>query len=128
MNCYFCGSIPAPPAVVELHELEARHAAASRRQRPGDSIALIDGKGTRARGTIRTIDRSSVQVGIESRTISKQSKPRVTIASAPFFSIDIPSVSMIMTPSDANIHTPAIVSMILSGHSGMRPGRIWGKR
>lgn len=82
MNCYFCGSIPAPPGVVELHELEARHAAASRRQRPGDSIALIDGKGTRAKGTIRTIDRSSVQVGIESRTISTPPRPRITIASA----------------------------------------------
>lgn len=67
MNCYFCRDIPERGESVALDTRESAHAAGPRRQRAGDQVVLIDGKGLRARGTISTVLRSRVEVVIASR-------------------------------------------------------------
>lgn len=82
MNCYFCASIPEPPGVATLDDFESRHAAAARRQRAGDRVLLIDGRGVRAVGTIESIDRSATEVAVHTREEAASEEPVITLASA----------------------------------------------
>lgn len=82
MNCYFCQTIPEFPHRVVLDEFESRHAAGSRRQQVGDRISLIDGKGTRAVAVVERIDRSAVQVRVETRCLSNRPNPEIILGSA----------------------------------------------
>lgn len=82
MNCYFCEHIPEPPGRAVLDGSESRHAAASRRQRAGDRVVLVDGRGTRAVAAIVSITRSSTALTVERRDRVAALRPAVVLASA----------------------------------------------
>jgi 16S rRNA (uracil1498-N3)-methyltransferase len=60
-----CEDIPATGGRVELVGEEAHHALRVRRLRPGDPLALVNGRGTTARGTILHLTAGGFLVGIE---------------------------------------------------------------
>lgn len=82
MSCYYHKHIPAPPTCITLDEHESLHAATSRRQRRGDEVIVIDGKGTRASGMIDHISRAAVKVRIHTRSHMEKQKPDIILASA----------------------------------------------
>lgn len=82
MNCYYCENIEEPPILVTLNEYESRHAMTSRRQKVGDEVALIDGKGVRATGIVHSITRTKVDIEIEARSQVQRQKPGIILASA----------------------------------------------
>lgn len=82
MNCYFYKHIPLPPASVTLDQQESFHATTSRRQQSGDSVILIDGKGTLASGVIDGVSRSAVKVQIQRCSQAQRQKPTIILAAA----------------------------------------------
>ena len=82
MNCYFCENLEETHVRVALDKHESHHAIASRRQRIGDEIVLINGKGMRATGVIDSITSTEVNVQIKSCLQIERQKPTVILASA----------------------------------------------
>ena len=66
MNCFFSLVLPDPTNLVTVDAAEARHAANSRRQKTGERVLLIDGRGGRAEAIIVAVDRSAMELRIES--------------------------------------------------------------
>lgn len=82
MNCFFCVSLTAAGGLVRVDASEARHAATSRRQRKGEQVLLVDGKGSRAEATIVGLDRSGMELRIESIEQVPAPRPAVVLATA----------------------------------------------
>jgi len=80
--CFYCPDLPAEGVSAELSEAETRHACAARRVRPGDSVGLIDGHGTRASAVVRSIDRRGLTVLVGERRRLPPPSPTIIIASA----------------------------------------------
>jgi len=80
MNCFFCPVLPGPTNLVTVDGAEARHAATSRRQKTGERVLLIDGRGRRAEATIVAVDRSAMELRIES--VEQLARPRPALALA----------------------------------------------
>lgn len=68
--------------VVRLSEPEAKHARLSRRLEVGDSVAVFDGKGAEAQGTIAVASRSAVEVTIGKLETRVRPRPALTLAIA----------------------------------------------
>ena len=82
MNCFFCGSLSGPSEIVTLDAQEARHAATSRRQRAGEQVVLIDGKGCRGSATIVTLDRKEMTLRIDTVDRLPRPTPDIVLAAA----------------------------------------------
>lgn len=80
--CFYCPDLPAEGETQRLAEEEARHAGASRRIRVGDTIGLIDGRGTRASGKVESVARGSLVFTVQERRRLPPPSPSVVIASA----------------------------------------------
>ena len=52
MHRVFCTDIPAPGGCVEVEPREAEHLFKVFRARPGEAVELLDGRGSRASGTV----------------------------------------------------------------------------
>jgi 16S rRNA (uracil1498-N3)-methyltransferase len=64
-----------------LDEGPSRHLARVLRMRPGDAITLFDGEGGEYRGAIRTLERDSVRVRVETHVaVERESALRVGLA------------------------------------------------
>jgi 16S rRNA (uracil1498-N3)-methyltransferase len=74
---FYCSTITADTNLV-LADDEAHHVAVQR-LRPGDGIALFDGRGNVARGVIRTIGRNGVRVEISARDHEPNPVPRLDL-------------------------------------------------
>lgn len=68
--------------VFELTGPEGRHATTVQRLRVGEVIELVDGLGTRARGTIASTSKDSCTVTIENIEREEQPSPRITAVQA----------------------------------------------
>lgn len=82
MNYYYYQHIPDAPASIVLDEEESFHAATTRRQRNGDQVALIDGRGKWAVGVIHGVTRSAVSVRIQSCSRIEKRWPDLILACA----------------------------------------------
>jgi len=56
---------PAPGARFSLTGAEARHAVSVRRIRVGESVEIVDGRGGRMRGQVRSADKSALEIQVE---------------------------------------------------------------
>lgn len=56
---------PAPGATFSLTGAEARHAAAVRRIRVGETVEVVDGRGGRMRGQVRSAEKSSLEIEVD---------------------------------------------------------------
>ena len=61
---------------------EGRHAALVKRLRVGEPVDLVDGRGTRATGTITATTRDTVTVEVVSRSLEPAPMPRLTVVQA----------------------------------------------
>ena len=61
---------------------EGRHAATVRRVRVGEAVDLVDGRGNRARTTVRAVARDVVELDVISRTAEPAPSPRVVLVQA----------------------------------------------
>ena len=82
MNCFFCPLLPGPKGLVRVDAAEARHAATSRRQKTGEHVLLIDGRGRRAEAIIVAVDRSAMELRIESVERIVRPRPAIVLATA----------------------------------------------
>ncbi len=77
----FDGSMTAGTTVV-LAGTEGHHAAAVRRMRVGEAIALTDGKGTRARGQVSEVEAKQVSIKLATVETEEPAHPRFTLVQA----------------------------------------------
>lgn len=82
MNCFFCDLPLRPGKLVEVDASESRHAATARRQREGERVLLVDGKGRRAEATIARLDRAAMRLRVESVELIDRPGPGIVLASA----------------------------------------------
>jgi 16S rRNA (uracil1498-N3)-methyltransferase len=68
--------------VVVLDGPEGRHAALVKRLRIGEAVDLVDGRGTRATGTISATTKDTVTVDVTDRTAEPAPAPRLTVVQA----------------------------------------------
>jgi 16S rRNA (uracil1498-N3)-methyltransferase len=61
---------------------EGRHAALVKRLRVGEAVDLVDGRGTRATGTVSATTRDTVTVDVVRRELEPAPSPRVTVVQA----------------------------------------------
>lgn len=80
--CFFCPELPEVGGKAVLAEKETHHAGASRRIRVGDSIGLIDGRGTRAVAVVDTVSRRSLAFTVRESRRLPVPEPAIHIASA----------------------------------------------
>ena len=71
-----------PGDVIELAGPEGRHAATVQRMRTGEAIELVDGQGTRARGSIAETGKDACTISINSLDREEQPRPRITAVQA----------------------------------------------
>ncbi len=67
---------------VVLAGTEGHHAAAVRRMRVGEAIALTDGKGTRARGQVSEVEAKQVSIKVATVEIESPAHPRFSLVQA----------------------------------------------
>lgn len=72
----------APGDAVRVEGAEARHAAAVSRIRPGETVAVGDGRGTCGSGTVEAASSSSVVVRIDRLTRSPRPDRRIVLVQA----------------------------------------------
>jgi 16S rRNA (uracil1498-N3)-methyltransferase len=72
----------APGATVVVEGDEAHHAVAVRRLRPGERVALTDGRGTVATGAVRVADRRRLEVQVDAIDRWDPPQPSVTVVQA----------------------------------------------
>ena len=65
-----------------LDEAESRHAAMARRQKVGDQVLLIDGRGRRAQAVIVSMTRRLVEVRVELVSRMYRQRPEIILACA----------------------------------------------
>jgi 16S rRNA (uracil1498-N3)-methyltransferase len=68
--------------VVLLDGAEGRHAALVKRLRAGEAVDLVDGRGTRATGTITATTKDTVTVEVRQRSLEPAPAPRLTVVQA----------------------------------------------
>ena len=61
---------------------EGRHAALVKRLRVGEPVDLVDGRGTRATGTITATTKDTVTVAVATRSLEPAPAPRLTVVQA----------------------------------------------
>ena len=70
-------------SLVRLDGPEGRHAVAVRRLAPGEPVDLVDGEGTRARGTVAAVvDRQALDVEVSAVTSDAAPDPAVVVVQA----------------------------------------------
>lgn len=69
-------------STVAVTGAEARHAVAVRRLRPGERLALTDGAGSRAEGTVATAVKGLLEVTVDTLETVPPGRPRVAVAQA----------------------------------------------
>lgn len=80
--CFYCADLPAEGDKSCLAEAETHHASASRRIRVGDTIGLIDGRGTRASAVVETVSRRTLAFTVCRRQQLPSPSPSIVVASA----------------------------------------------
>lgn len=80
--CFYCPDLPAEGERQRLAEEETHHAGASRRIRVGDTIGLIDGRGTRASAVVETVARRTLTFTVGERRRVPPPEPAIVVASA----------------------------------------------
>lgn len=80
--CFYCPDLPAEGERHRLAEVETHHAGASRRVRVGDTIGLIDGRGTRASAVVETVARRTLTFIVGERYSAPPPRPSIVVASA----------------------------------------------
>lgn len=80
--CFYCPDLPAEGERHRLAEAETHHAGASRRIRVGDTIGLIDGRGTRASAVVETVARRTLTFTVGERRSVPRRAPSIVVASA----------------------------------------------
>lgn len=61
---------------------EGRHAAVVKRIRVGEQLDLVDGRGTRATGTVSATTKDTVTVRVDVRVVEPEPSPRITVVQA----------------------------------------------
>lgn len=114
--CFYCPELPAEGDAGSLDDEEARHASASRRIRAGDSIGLIDGRGTRARAVVDAVPRRSLTFTVHERWRVPPPRPAVVVATA------VPKGERFRTLIDmlSQLGAAAVVPLICE-HSTVKP-------
>lgn len=80
--CFYCPDLPVVGEKAGLDEAETHHASAARRIRVGDTIGLIDGRGTLAEAVVETVARRRLSFTVRDRRDVPAPDPAVTVASA----------------------------------------------
>lgn len=121
--CFYCPDLPAEGERHRLAEAETHHAGASRRIRVGDSIGLIDGRGTRASAVVETVARHTLTFTVGERRSVPRPEPSMVVASA------VPKGDRFRTLIDmlSQIGVAAIVPLHCE-RSTVKPGRSSGSR
>lgn len=79
---FFAERLSEVGAIMTLAGDEARHAAASRRLHPGDSLWLFDGQGAMARATLQRAGRRELELRVEDRQMEPLPQPTIHLACA----------------------------------------------
>lgn len=79
---FYVEEVPQGAAEVLLPEEEAHHAARVVRIRPGEPVALLDGRGGEWTGRVARVDRRDVAVAVESARSEARPAARVTLVQA----------------------------------------------
>lgn len=69
-------------ATIELGGAEAKHAISVRRMRIGEAIALTDGRGSRIRGLVQSIEDRVLTVEVKAIEVESEPKLRLTLVQA----------------------------------------------
>ena len=77
---FFCASLGADE--VRLDGPEGRHAALVKRLRVGETLDLVDGRGTRASCVVTSVARDELVAAVRSRVVDPEPTPRVTVVQA----------------------------------------------
>lgn len=72
----------AAGASVVLEGDEARHAVVVKRVRPGERVALTDGRGCTVRGTVSDTGKASLSLEVEEASYDEPGQPRVVVVQA----------------------------------------------
>lgn len=80
--CFYCPDLPAVGESHRLADEETRHAGASRRIRAGDTIGLIDGRGTLASAVVESVARRTLTFTVQERRSVPPPTPSLVVASA----------------------------------------------
>lgn len=80
--CFYCPEVPAEGGKARLPEEETRHASMARRIRVGDTIGLIDGRGTRASAVVEAVARRVLTFTVRERRKVPAPSPPLVVASA----------------------------------------------
>lgn len=79
----FAGALPAPGDSVVVDGPEGRHAVASRRTQPGDTVYLTDGEDRRVLATVSAVEgKSSLVAQVRSAELVERPFPHVTVVQA----------------------------------------------
>ena len=69
--------------MVRVDGPEGRHAATVRRIGVGERVALVDGQGRRADGTVSIVDgKQAIEVAVETLTLEEPAEPRIAVVQA----------------------------------------------
>jgi len=79
---FFAEHLPEAGMTVTLTGEEARHAAASRRLHPGDTLWLFDGRGGIARATLQRVGGRELELQVEHRRTEPPPQPPIHLACA----------------------------------------------
>lgn len=81
--CYISSDAGAPiGTVITIDGSEGHHAAVVKRTRLGESVLIVDGKGTARRGIVRAVSKSGIDVELEADVSPAPSPWRWTIVQA----------------------------------------------
>lgn len=80
--CFYCPDLPGEGDTAQLAEQETRHASASRRIKVGDTVGLIDGRGTHASALVQSVARQSLTLVVSERRSMLPPEPSIVVASA----------------------------------------------
>lgn len=121
--CFYCPDLPGEGEKQRLSEEETHHASASRRIRVGDTIGLIDGRGTRATAVVETVARRSLSFTVRSRRRVPPPTPSLVVASA------VPKGERFRTMIDMLSQTGVAAIMTLAcERSAVKPRKAAGER
>src|SRR5690625_500723 len=71
-----------PESTYELSGSEGHHAVSVRRIRTGEVIDVVDGRGTRMRGTVQARDRTRLRMQVERVTVEPAPEVRILLVQA----------------------------------------------
>jgi 16S rRNA (uracil1498-N3)-methyltransferase len=67
---------------LRLEGAEGHHAADVRRLRVGERVLVTDGRGVRLEGTVSSVERSGLTIGVEECGVDDRARPAVTVVQA----------------------------------------------